>query len=54
MGIWPLRDRLIAVVDKDSAGNETQRVYFTYDMFGRRLSKVVDEEATYTNSQSKT
>ena len=38
---------MIAVVDKDSAGNETQRVEFTYDMFGRRLSKTVDGDATY-------
>ena len=35
------------VVDKDSAGNETQRVEFTYDMFGRRLSKTVDGDSTY-------
>ena len=38
---------MIAVVDKDSAGNETQRVEFTYDTFGRRLSKTVDGDATY-------
>ena len=44
---WDYLNRLIAVVDKDSAGNETQRVEFTYDMFGRRLSKTVDGDATY-------
>ena len=44
---WDYLNRLIAVVDKDSAGNETQRVEFTYDMFGRRLSKTVDGDAIY-------
>jgi RHS repeat-associated protein len=44
---WDYGNRLVAVVDKDAAGNETQRVEFTYDMFGRRLSKTVDGEATY-------
>ena len=44
---WDYRDRLVAVADKDSAGNETQFVEFTYDMFGRRLSKTVNGEATY-------
>jgi RHS repeat-associated protein len=44
---WDYLNRLVAVVDKDSEGNETQKVEFTYDMFGRRLSKTVDGEATY-------
>lgn len=44
---WDYRNRLVAVTDKDSSGNETQTVEFTYDMFGKRLSKIVDGEATY-------
>ena len=44
---WDYLNRLVAVIDKDSAGNETQNVEFTYDMFGKRLSKTVDGEATY-------
>ena len=44
---WDYLNRLVAVVDKDNAGNETQRVEFTYDMFGRRLSKTVDGDGTY-------
>ena len=44
---WDYRNRLVAFVDRDAAGNETQRVEFSYDMFGRRLSKTVEGEATY-------
>ena len=44
---WDYLNRLVAVVDKDAGGNETQKVEFTYDMFGRRLSKTVDGEVTY-------
>ena len=44
---WDYRNRLVAFVDRDAASNETQRVEFSYDMFGRRLSKTVEGEATY-------
>ncbi|WP_353928958.1 Ig-like domain-containing protein [Okeanomitos corallinicola TIOX110] len=46
---WDYRNRLIAIVDKDAEGNETQRVEFTYDAFNRRIAKAVD-----TNPQDTT
>lgn len=39
---WDYRNRLVAMVDKDAEGNETQRVEFTYDAFNRRIAKSVD------------
>ena len=39
---WDYRNRLVAVIDKDAAGNETQRVEYTYDVFDRRIAKAVD------------
>ncbi|MEA5534957.1 RHS repeat-associated core domain-containing protein [Crocosphaera sp. XPORK-15E] len=39
---WDYRNRLIVVIDKDSDGNELQRVEFVYDAFNRRISKTVD------------
>ena len=39
---WDYRNRLIAVVDKDLSGVETQRVEFTYDAMDRRIAKTVD------------
>jgi RHS repeat-associated protein len=39
---WDYRNRMIAVIDKDSNGNETQKVEFTYDALDRRISKTVD------------
>jgi RHS repeat-associated protein len=52
---WDYHNRLVAVIDKDADGNETQRVEFTYDAFDRRISKAVninpeetvDEVVTY-------
>ncbi len=41
---WDYRNRLVAVVDKDAAGNEAQRVEFTYDAIDRRISKLVNTE----------
>ena len=46
---WDYRNRLVAFVDKDAAGKETQRVEFTYDAFNRRIAKAVD-----TNPQDTT
>jgi len=43
---WDHRNRLIAVVDHDSAGTETQRVEFAYDAFDRRIAKAVDTDVT--------
>ncbi|MEL6107299.1 MAG: RHS repeat-associated core domain-containing protein [Planctomycetota bacterium] len=42
---WDHRNRLLAVVDFDASGVETQRVEFTYDVAGRRISKSVDTPA---------
>ena len=39
---WDYRNRLVAVIEKDAGGNETQRVEYTYDAFNRRISKAVD------------
>lgn len=39
---WDHRNRLIRVTDFSSGGIITQEVLFTYDTFGRRLSKSVD------------
>ncbi len=39
---WDYRNRLVAIIDKDAAGNETQRAEYTYDVFDRRIAKVVD------------
>lgn len=38
---WDYRNRLVAVIDKDSAGTHAQRVEFTYDALDRRISKNV-------------
>jgi RHS repeat-associated protein len=46
---WDYRNRLVAFVDKDAAGKETQRVEFTYDAFNRRIAKAID-----TNPQDTT
>lgn len=46
---WDYRNRLVAMVDKDATGKETQRVEFTYDAFNRRIAKAVD-----TNPQDTT
>jgi len=39
---WDYRNRLVAVVDKNALGVETQRVEFTYDAMNRRIAKTVD------------
>ncbi len=44
---WDYLDRLVAVTDFDSDNDVIQTVEFSYDMFGQRLSKVVDGVATY-------
>ncbi|MFM6776107.1 MAG: RHS repeat domain-containing protein, partial [Dolichospermum sp.] len=46
---WDYRNRLVAFVDKDATGKETQRVEFTYDALNRRIAKAVD-----TNPQDTT
>ncbi|WP_342596956.1 peroxidase family protein [Cyanobacterium aponinum UTEX 3222] len=44
---WDYLNRLVAVTDFDSDNNVLQTVEFSYDMFGQRLSKLVDGVATY-------
>ncbi len=39
---WDFRNRLVAVIDKTSAGTPTQEVTFSYDAFDRRIGKSVD------------
>src|SRR5262249_16768756 len=38
---WDHRNRLIAVIDKDASGTETQRVTFGYDALDHRIAKEV-------------
>jgi len=39
---WDHRNRMTAVIDKDSGGVVTQRVTFTYDALDRRIAKTAD------------
>ena len=41
---WDHRNRLIGVVNKDSAGLVTQQVQYTYDVFNNRIIKSVDAD----------
>src|SRR5262249_26980768 len=43
---WDERNRLVAVTDRDAAGNVTQQVLFTYDALNRRIAKEVKQGAT--------
>ena len=40
---WNYRNRLVAVID-ETAGVETQRVEYVYDVMGRRIAKTVDAD----------
>src|SRR5262249_13877319 len=42
---WDERNRLVAVIDQDAGGHETQRVLFSYDVFGRRISEEIKHPA---------
>ena len=41
---WDYLNRLVAVIDEDSAGVEVQRVEYVYDVMGRRIAKAVDAD----------
>ncbi|MBE9075753.1 hypothetical protein IQ241_00295 [Romeria aff. gracilis LEGE 07310] len=41
---WDYLNRLVRVVDVDSAGSEVMRVEYTYDIVGRRIAKSVDSD----------
>ncbi|NEQ48277.1 MAG: hypothetical protein F6K00_33980 [Leptolyngbya sp. SIOISBB] len=45
--IWDHLNRLIAVIDEDSADTEMQRVDYTYDVMNRRIAKSVDGATTH-------
>ncbi|HZZ82235.1 MAG TPA: RHS repeat-associated core domain-containing protein, partial [Gemmataceae bacterium] len=38
---WDYRNRLTEVISKDSLGNVTQQVVYTYDVFDRRIAKAI-------------
>jgi RHS repeat-associated protein len=40
---WDERNRLIAVIDKDSSGNVTQQVLFTYDAVNERIATEIKQ-----------
>src|SRR5262249_15068117 len=42
---WDARNRLVSVVDKDSAGHQTQKVTYTYDALDRRISVAVQSSS---------
>jgi RHS repeat-associated protein len=41
---WDSRNRLIAVIDQDASGTVTQRVEYRYDLYDRRIAKIVDPD----------
>jgi RHS repeat-associated protein len=40
--VWDYHNRLTSVVTKDSSGTLTQSVEYTYDVYNRRIAKVID------------
>lgn len=46
--IWDYRNRLTRVVFKNAAGSITKDVRFTYDVFDRRIAKIVDPDGPGT------
>ena len=44
---WDFRNRLVAVVDQDAGGTETQRVEYAYDVLDRRIAETVNGVSTY-------
>ncbi|MDB9524571.1 RHS repeat-associated core domain-containing protein [Oscillatoria sp. CS-180] len=45
--VWDHLNRLIAVIDEDSADIQIQRVDYTYDVMNRRIAKSVDGATTH-------
>jgi RHS repeat-associated protein len=41
---WDNRNRLVAMSEKDSNGNITQSMEYRYDVFNRRIAKVIDAD----------
>ena len=48
--VWDHRNRLTAVIDKDSAGDALQEVDFTYDAMNRRIAKEVNADPQNSTS----
>ena len=48
--VWDFRNRLASVIDKDSKGNQMQRVDYTYDASNRRISESVQTASGTTTS----
>ncbi len=44
---WDFRNRLTKVTEKDSSGNVTKVVEYTYDVFNRRIAKEVDTASPF-------
>lgn len=42
--VWDYHNRLVAVVDENASGVETQQVEYTYDVMGRRIVKTIDAD----------
>jgi RHS repeat-associated protein len=42
--VWDHRNRLMAVIEKDDQDNVLSPVEFKYDMFNRRIAKIVDSD----------
>jgi RHS repeat-associated protein len=41
---WDSRNRLITVIDQDASGTVTQRVEYRYDLYDRRIAKIIDPD----------
>jgi YD repeat-containing protein len=41
---WDYRDRLTRVVFKDNAGDVTKEVLYEYDVYNRRITKIIDAD----------
>jgi RHS repeat-associated protein len=41
---WDRRSRLIAVIDQDALGTVTQQIEYRYDLYDRRIAKIVDPD----------
>ena len=48
--VWDHRNRLTAIVDKDSASDALQEVAFTYDAMNRRIAKEVNADPQNSSS----
>ncbi|AFY40222.1 RHS repeat-associated core domain protein [[Leptolyngbya] sp. PCC 7376] len=47
---WDHLNRLVSITTKDTDGNVIKSIEYTYDIYGRRILKVVDSDGAGTNS----